>query len=295
VTVKGTNDVTVFVGIDWSQFPGGKASATLTVTPVNGLIEKKPIGEPIRIAVNAVSLEKTAPKYRELRNEVYATAAPAPIVVPAWDYVNKTGANGANWKEVVGLGRWGDISNYGGAMAVFPLPTPSVLPPNPAPTLEYRVYIPEPGKVTVDVEIMPIFPDNPTAGALNVRELRIGTAFDDEPVKVTDTLSREFKRLNNEVFENVRKVRVTHEVKTAGLHTFKVVMVDPVVAVERLVFYPELVRGSNLGAPFTRPILRDLFIDPRPIEPKDENLGEFQNGPDWREKWEAVMTGRRSR
>jgi hypothetical protein len=118
--------------------------------------------------------------------------------------------------------------------------------------MEYSVYIPEAGKVTVDVEIMPIYPDNPTAGALNVRELRIGTAFDDEPVKVTDALAREFKRLNNEVFENVRKVRVTHEVKTAGLHTFKVVMVDPVVAVERLVFYPELVRKSYLGAPFTQ-------------------------------------------
>ena len=250
VTVEGTNDVTVVVGIDWEKFPGGKASATLTVTPVSGVFEKKPIGEPIRIAVNAVAPEKTAPKYREDLNEVYATAAPAPIVIPAWDYVNKTGANGANWKQVVGLGRWGNISNYSGAMAVFPLPTPAVLPPNPAPTLEYRVYIPEPGKVTVDVEIMPIFPDNPTAGALNVRELRIGTAFDDEPVKVTDVLAREFKRLNNEVFENVRKVRVTHDVKTAGRHTFRVVMVDPVVAVERIVFFPERVRRSYLGAPF---------------------------------------------
>ncbi len=286
VTVDGTNDVTVFVGIDWSKYPGGKASATLTVTPVNGVIEEKPIGDPVRIAVNAVAPEKDAPKYCDDMNEVYGTAAPAPIVIPAWNYLNKTGANGANWKEVVGLGRWGNIGSYGGAMAVFPLPTPAVLPPNPAPTLEYRVYIPEPGKVTVDVEIMPIYPENPTAGTLNIRELRIGTAFDDDPVKVTDTLAREFKRLNNEVFENVRKVRVTHDVKEAGLHTFKVVMVDPVVAVERLVFYPELVRRSNLGAPFTRAVSRRIFEDPRPLEPKDENLGEYLRGPDWREKLE---------
>ena len=79
-------------------------------------------------------------------------------------------------------------------------------------------------------------------------------------------------------------MRVTHDVKEAGLHTFKVVMIDPLVAVERLVFYPELVRRSNLGAPFTRPISRSIFEDPRPIEPKDENLGEYLNGPDWREK-----------
>ncbi|MBR3505816.1 MAG: hypothetical protein IKO02_02070, partial [Lentisphaeria bacterium] len=286
VTVDGTNDVTVFVGIDWNRFPGGKAFATLTVTPVNGVIEKRPVGDPVRIAVNAVAPEKDAPKYCDDMNEVYGTAAPAPIVIPAWNYLNKTGANGANWKEVVGLGRWGNISNCGGAMAVFPLPTPSVLPPEPAPTLEYRVYIPEPGKVTVDVEIMPIYPENPTAGTLNIRELRIGTAFDDGAVKVTDTLAREFKRLNNEVFENVRKVRVTHDVKEAGLHTFKVVMVDPVVAVERLVFYPELVRRSNLGAPFTRRISRRIFVDPRPFEPNDENFYEYLYGADWREKLE---------
>ena len=198
---------------------------------------------PVKIAVNAVSVNNP------LKNvlEVYGSAVPEPIVIPASSFVAKRGANGVSWQKVPGLGRWSN------ATAVFPQPTPAVLPPNDAPTMEYSVYIPEPGKVTVDVEIMPIFPDNPTAGTLNIRELRLGTAFDDEPVKVTDTLAREFKRLNNEVFENVRKVRVTHEVKEAGLHKFKVVMVDPVVAVERLVFYPELVRKSNLGAPFTKP------------------------------------------
>ena len=46
---------------------------------------------------------------------------------------------------------------------------------------------------------------------------------------------------------------MTHDVKEAGLHTFKLVMVDPVVAVERLVFYPELVRKSYLGAPVSEP------------------------------------------
>ena len=182
-------------------------------------------------------------------NEVYGCSVPAPIVIPASGFAAKRGIKGAIWQSVTGLGRWGS------AMAVFPLPTPSVLPPDPAPTMEYSVYIPDPGKVTVDVEIMPIFPDKDDTGlhGATYRELRIGTAFDNDPVKVTDTLSRDFKRLNNEIFENVRKVRVTHEVKEAGRHTFKVVMVDPLVAVERLVFYPELVRKSYLGAPFTQP------------------------------------------
>ncbi len=226
VVVNGAADETVLVSVVPNAVKDGPATVTVEAEGI----------QPVKITVNAVSPAAEIPAF-------YGSGA-GPIVIRASDYAGKHDVKGAKWTKIDGLGRWYD------AMTGYPLPSKSILPPEPAPTLEYDVYIPEPGKVTVDVEIMPIFPDNPTAGALNVRELRIGTAFDDDPVKVTDTLAREFKRLNNEVFENVRKVRVTHEVKTAGRHTFKVVMVDPVVAVERLVFYPELVRRSYLGAPF---------------------------------------------
>ena len=231
VVVEGAKDEVVYVSIDWNRVPTGGAATSFNISA--------PGIEPIRVTVKT---EKVAPAGRAA---YYNGSLSGPIVVKASDYDVKQNANGLGWTKIDGLGRWGD------AMIGYPLPQETVLPPESAPVLCYAVYIPEPGKVTVDVEIMPIFPDNPTAGALNVRELRIGTAFDDDPVKVTDVLAREFKRLNNEVFENVRKVRVTHEVKTAGRHTFKIVMVDPVVAVERLVFYPERVRRSYLGAPFS--------------------------------------------
>jgi hypothetical protein len=241
VVVEGAKDEVVYVSIDWDRVPTGGAATSFSITA--------PGMEPIRVTVKT---EKADPAGLPSAETPYYGSLSGPIVVPAAGFTKKTGANGVNWESIPGMGRWEGF----GDMAVIPALTPSVLPPAAAPTLEYNVYIAEPGKVTVDVEILPIFPDNPTAGTLNIRELRIGTAFDDEPVKVTDTLSREFKRLNNEVFENVRKVRVTHEVKTAGLHTFKVVMVDPAAAVERIVFYPERVRQSYLGAPFTRAISR---------------------------------------
>ena len=234
VVVDGTKDEVVYVSIDWDHVPIGEAATSFSISS-SGM-------EPVKITVKTVKAD--ASKLPE--KEFYGSLSDA-FVIPASGFNSKQDVNGVAWQKVSGLGRWGFKSN--GAMAVFPQPTPSVLPPSAAPTLEYSIYIPEPGKVTIDVEIMPIFPDNPTAGTLNIRELRLGTTFDDEPVKITDTLSREFKRLNNEVYENVRKVRVTHDVKTAGLHTFKVVMVDPAVAVERLVFFPERVRKSYLGMP----------------------------------------------
>ena len=236
VVVEGAKDEVVYVSIDWDRVPVGGAATSFSITA--------PGMDPVRITVRT---EKAAPAELPSAGYRYYGSLTGPIVVPAAGFTKKTGANGVNWESIPGMGRWEGF----GDMAVIPALTPSVLPPAAAPTLEYNVYIAEPGKVTVDVEILPIFPDNPTAGTLNIRELRIGTAFDDEPVKVTDTLAREFKRLNNEVFENIRKVRVTHDVKTAGFHTFKVVMVDPAAAVERLVFYPERVRRSYLGAPLS--------------------------------------------
>jgi hypothetical protein len=261
VVVDGAEDTTFRVGVDWQKISlsgvernadgirRAESNATITIEA-----EGTP---PVKIAVKAVKTE--LPLFKTQQFVTFGRGIPGPIVIPANRFANKTEVDGVGWEYMAGLGRWFDRNPVSGAMILSDPTAPSVLPPAVAPTLEYSVFIPEPGKVTVDVEIMPIFPDNPTAGALNVRELRIGTAFDDEPVKVTDTLAREFKRLNNEVFENARKVRVTHDVKTAGFHTFKVVMVDPVVAVERLVFYPELVRRSYLGAPFS-PVLPHPFV-----------------------------------
>ena len=241
VVVDGTNDEVVYVSIDWDRVPSGQATTSFSISA--------PGMDPVRVTVKTVKADASGlPK-----KKFYGSLSDA-VVIPASGFTAKREANGVSWQHVSGLGRWKE-----GAMAVFPVPTPSVLPPEAAPALEYSVYIPEPGKVTVDVEIMPIFPDKDDTGlhGATYRELRIGTAFDDDPVTVTDTLSREFKRLNNEIFENVRKVRVTHEVKEAGLHRFKVVMVDPLVAVERLVFYPERVRKSYLGMPFKTDILFD--------------------------------------
>lgn len=238
VTVNGTQDETVYVSIDWAQAPNGRKRTEFSVS--------SPGMKPVKIAVETVKAD--APALPDEKYRYYGSLADA-IVIPAAGYTKKNGVNGVNWESIPELGRW----NGFGAMAVIPALTPSVLPPAAAPTLEYNVYIAEPGDVTIDVEILPIFPDKDDTGlqgASGYRELRIGTAFDDDAVKVTDTLSREFKRLNNEIFENVRKVRVKHNVKNAGLHTFKVVMVDPAAAVERIVVYPERVRRSYLGAPF---------------------------------------------
>lgn len=236
-TVNDADDEVLKVSIDWTKLPNGTANGQF-------LIQSK--GEnaaSIPVAVKAVKADMP------VASGFYGGLT-GPIVIPASGYnASEEGANGTSWHRIDGMGRWD------GAMVVIPVKTPAILPPEKAPQLEYNVFIAQPGEVTVDVEILPIFPENPTSGVLNIRTLRLGTSFDNDEILITDTLSQSFKRLNNEVFENVRKVRVKHTVKEAGIHTFKVSMVDPAVSVERIVVYPERVRKSYLGAPMSKKFL----------------------------------------
>ena len=153
VVVEGTKDEVVYVSIDWDRVPTGGAATSFSITA--------PGMDPVRVTVKT---EKAAPAGLPSAGSRYYGSLTGPIVVPASGFAKKTGANGAEWQEVSGLGRWGN------AMAVFPVSSTEAVP-----TLEYSVYIAKPGKVTVDVEIMPIYPDKDDTGlhGATYRELRI--------------------------------------------------------------------------------------------------------------------------
>ena len=59
-------------------------------------------------------------------------------------------------------------------------------------------------------------------------------------------------KYRNEVFDNLRWLTAEIDVAEAGLHTFKVYMVDPELVVERLVFCPDNAHPSYWGAPEIR-------------------------------------------
>src|ERR1019366_7542309 len=87
--------------------------------------------------------------------------------------------------------RWDKVDDYGrtlSSMAVFPFNTPSVLPPASAPCLEYRMYLFDTGKVTVDAIVAP------TLNFVPGRGLRFAIAFDDQPPQVVDALAQNTQR-----------------------------------------------------------------------------------------------------
>jgi hypothetical protein len=53
----------------------------------------------------------------------------------------------------------------------------------------------------------------------------------------------------NEVFDNMRWLDVSFDIKMAGIHTLSLIMIDPEIVVERLVINPDDNHYSYFGPP----------------------------------------------
>ena len=179
--------------------------------------------------------------------------------------------NGQSWTLLPGLGR-GE-----GCMGASDVcrQTDGDLATN-QPTLEYQVLLPDTNTVTLCLGILPMQDVQPERG------LRLAVQLDGQKPVVLDarqgfkdefqeytkdnlTLSPNLKPLpevekdimltgygqerRNEVFDNMRWLTARLPVAGGGLHTLRVIMVDPEVVLERIVVNPDNAHPSYFGAP----------------------------------------------
>ena len=146
------------------------------------------------------------------------------VSIDAAHFTHETEAGGA---------RWATLPEYGetlSAMTVLPVTAASRLPPQAAPTLEYRMYLFDSGKVIVQAILAP------TLNFVPGRGLRYAVSFDDQPPVIVDALADDSKQAwAIAVSDGVRKVTTQLHVASPGYHTLKFRMIDPGVVVERLV------------------------------------------------------------
>ena len=148
--------------------------------------------------------------------------------------------------------RWIKIPNYGHTLSAMRADGPvDVLatPGKDSPCLEYKMYLFNSGKVAVESTV------GATLNFMHGRTLRYAVSFDDEAPQVITIVPADFNAQNGNreweesVRNNCRHVMSTHTVKTAGYHTLKIWMVDPAVAVEKIVVNTGGVKPSYLGPP----------------------------------------------
>jgi len=165
------------------------------------------------------------------------------VAMEAVHFTSKADTTSARWDEVPDLGR------TLASMSLFPVTAASVQPPENSPRLDYRMYLFSTGAVEVTSILGPCLNFAPERG------VRLAVGFDDEAPQVLTVVPKGYwvdngnRDWEESVKDSVRKVKSSHVISQPGYHTLKVWMVDPGVALQKIVVDTGGVRRSYLGPP----------------------------------------------
>jgi hypothetical protein len=220
------------VDIDWKKAPAGQASGFISVTDGK---------ETTRIKVTAI--KATAQQEKEARGAFGGLTGP--IAIAASDANRNIPAGGTRWEAIPDYGRGR------AAMDVFPVTAASVKPGEPAPRLEYDVYLAKPGTYQVDVVTGPTLDFHAgnnlglavslDAGAPDVRYV-----FTPETRASETFLGRAFQE---NALNNARTMHFKLTADRAGRHVLKLSMIDPAVVVQKIIIHNEDLPASYFGPP----------------------------------------------
>jgi hypothetical protein len=218
----------VQVSIAWAKVPAGASAGDI-------VIQQKGAEA---VTVHVTARAPATPTREALDGFVEANHY---VSIDAAHFTGKTEAGGARW---VTLPDYGETLS---AMTVFPVTAASRPPPQAAPTLQYRMYLFDSGKVSVQAILAP------TLNFVPGRGLRYAISFDGQPPVIVDALADNSQRAwATAVSDGVRKVTTLLHVASPGYHTLKVRMIDPAVVLEKLVVAfadPDAPRLPGAAAP----------------------------------------------
>ncbi|HEX4006537.1 MAG TPA: glycosyl hydrolase 115 family protein [Acidobacteriaceae bacterium] len=211
----------LLVSIDWSSVPQGANSGTLTIQQKDGP----------SITVHVQAAHPTSPT-RDTLDGFYE--ANHTVSIEAAHFTSQTTAGPAHWVNIPGYGE--TLSG----MTILPVTAPSVEPPRPAPTLDYRMFLTDSGPCSIEARIAP------TLNYVPGRGLRYAVSFDGDPPRIVDALADNSQHAwEQAVSDGVRKVVTPCAIAAPGYHTLHVRMVDPGIVLEKLI-----VAFSNPAARF---------------------------------------------
>jgi hypothetical protein len=218
-----------WVEIDWAKAPLGVSTGLIKVTGTR---------DPVNVRVPVT--KATAEQAQAARGRFASLDGPVAIAASAAPRITSVG--GVGWAEVPDYGR------AAAGMAVYPVTASSMLPPTPAPTLEYPLFLPRGGTFNVTLILGPVMDFVPDRG------IRIAVALDDEPPQVLDIFAnRAAESFLGENWsahaarDNARFIRSSHQVGAAGQHVLKLSMVDPGIVLQKIIIHDRPLPESYFG------------------------------------------------
>ena len=250
-------DGRLFVSIDWGKAKAGENC---------GVVELSGGGKTVSVAVRAVKGEAPLSAGR-----CFGNVSGSEFSIPASGFSRNLPGESASWAVLPGLGR-GEA-----CMGAADVCSPSAEGESARrATLEYQVLLPDTNVVTLCIGILPTQDVQPERGlrlavavdggqplVLDARQGFVDTFSEYTPANLA--LSENLKPLpkpetsirllgtgetrRNEIFDNIRWLTARLGVAGGGLHTLKVMMVDPEVVLERIVVNPDNSHPSYFGSP----------------------------------------------
>ena len=218
-------DQRLLIHIDWNRVPAGENSGTVSIAQRSGPA----------ITVHIVASNPSTPSQKDLQGFVENNHY---VSIEAAHFTSRTSEGTAHWTNLP------DFGETLSGMTIIPVTAPSVLPPQPAASLDYKMYLFDLGAYQVEAILAP------TLNFVPGRGLRYAISFDDQPPLVVDALANDSETAwATAVSDGVRKVTSTLTIAKPGYHTLKFRMVDPGVVLEKLVVSQGPLPASYLGPP----------------------------------------------
>lgn len=248
------SEIRIQVDINWTLLAQGSSDGLINIVCDNQ-----------RFNVEVKAVNGSFPK----SNEAFFGSFSGEFSIPANQFIANIPGKNAKWITLPDLGR------AEACMGSSPVTAQSSSPADAA-RLEYKILLNQPGKSIFLLGILPTQDVNPSRG------LRIAVVLDNgEPIIIDarkglvdtfgeytpDNLSRskvlkplppfnrnieltaDRRQRRDEIFDNIRWLDVQLDVKEAGMHKLKVMMIDPEVVLERIIVNPNNNHPSYLGKP----------------------------------------------
>ena len=213
----------VTVSINWNRAPDGRASATVWVVSGETRI-------PVIVPTHRFAVPAEGQPFVEMDGIVSFAASDAHAVNDSADIA---------WRAIPNLGRTAD------SITMFPVTAAPQVPGSAAsPSLDYTVYVTEPGDYTLDVTLAPSLDFRGKGG------LRYAVSLNGEAphvVNINADTSQAAWETSVADYAHVR--RTEHVITKAGLQRVKLWMVDPGVVFQHVTLARRPVPGSYLGPP----------------------------------------------
>ncbi|MDR3526343.1 MAG: glycosyl hydrolase 115 family protein [Rhizomicrobium sp.] len=232
----GKDDQRVWVDVDWKKLPAGTATGFITIAGGNQKTKMK-----------VTATKATRAQEKEAKGAFGGLGGP--IAIGAGDASRNIGVGDVSWQAIPDYGR------AEAAMEVFPVTAASIKPGDPAPRLEYDLYLAKPGSYQVDV-ITGTTLDFHTDNNLGLAVTLDNQAPDVRHVFTPQSRASETflgKAFQKNAEDNARTMHFTVAADRVGRHVLKLIMVDPAIVVQKIIVRDGDLPSSYFGPPVSEP------------------------------------------